>query len=145
MAALYVPSPKRYPCALRSPEYPADWEVYLVRRDGSIRVPGRDLFLSSVLVSEPVAFEPLADGSMAVRYGPLKLGTLASNGKFVRGSRRSRQDVNTTTANSGYRMKLAVVVLGVVQRDSRRGFGSRVTQSYDRMTVTHEAGSRCYP
>jgi transposase InsO family protein len=92
-ASLYVPSSKRYPCALRSPEYPADWEVYLVRRDGSIRVPGRDLFVSTVLVSEPVAFEPLPDGSMAVRYGPLKLGTLASNGRFVRGSRRSRRDL----------------------------------------------------
>jgi hypothetical protein len=92
-SALYVPSSKRYPIALRSPAYPADWDVYFVRRDGSIRVPGRDLFLSSVLVSEPVAFEPLPDGSMAVRYGPLKLGTLASNGRFVRGSRRSRKDV----------------------------------------------------
>ena len=40
------PGQEQRPC-------PSDWDVYIVRRDGSIRVPGRDLFLSSVLVSEP--------------------------------------------------------------------------------------------
>ena len=120
-ASLYVPSSKRYPCALRSPEYPADWDVYLVRRDGSICVPGRDLFLSSVLVSEPVAFEPLPDGSMAVRYGPLKLGTLATNGRFVRGSRRSRRDLKATSED-----------LQAVASNQ---------EVPDRMTVTNESGT----
>ena len=60
-AALYEPSPRSYPVKLRSPEYPSDREVYVVRSDGSIRIPGRDLLLSPLLSGEPVFVRPQAD------------------------------------------------------------------------------------
>jgi len=91
-AVVYVPSTRRYPCPLQSPEYPEGWQIHVVRRDGTIRIPGRDLFLSSVLSNEPVGLEPVADGATAVHFGPLKLGVLRADGKFVRGSRRARTD-----------------------------------------------------
>ena len=77
---------------LRSPEYANDREVYVVRRDGSIRMPGRDLPLSPLLCGEPVAVELATDGTMVVSYGPLKLGTISAQGRFVRGTRPRNRD-----------------------------------------------------
>lgn len=91
-AQLYLPSERRYPCPLRQPEYPSDWDVHAVRRDGSIRIPGRALFLSSALVDEPVALQPNEDGSQAVWYGPLLLGRISAKGRFTRGTRPSKRD-----------------------------------------------------
>jgi hypothetical protein len=62
-------------------------DVYVVRADGSIRMPGRALLLSPVLRGEPVAVEICQDDTMVVSYGPLKLGTVLTHGRFVRGSR----------------------------------------------------------
>lgn len=90
-ASAYVASPRSYPVKLCSPEYPNDRDVYVVRADGSIRIPGRDLLLSPVLRGEPVAVEISQDDTMVVSYGPLKLGTVSAHGRFARGSRpRSR-------------------------------------------------------
>jgi putative transposase len=86
-ASVYVPSPRSYPVKLRSPEYSNDRNVYVVRADGTIRMPGRDLFLSEVLRGEPVAVEICAGDTTVVSYGPLKLGTVSAQGRFVRGSR----------------------------------------------------------
>lgn len=86
-ASAYAASPRSYPVKLCSPEYSNDRDVYVVRADGSIRMPGRDLLLSPVLRGEPVAVEICQDDTMVVSYGPLKLGTVSAHGRFVRGSR----------------------------------------------------------
>jgi hypothetical protein len=91
-ASAYVPSTRAYPVKLCSPEYSNDRDVYVVRADGTIRMPGRDLFLSQVLSGEPVAVELSTDGTMVVSYGPLKLGTISDHGRFVRGSRPRSHD-----------------------------------------------------
>lgn len=86
-ASLYETSPRSYPVKLRSPEYACDGDVYVVRADGSIHIPGRKLFLSPILRGEPVCVEHCEPDRMVVRYGPLKLGTIAAHGRFVRGAR----------------------------------------------------------
>jgi transposase InsO family protein len=91
-AALYQPSPRTYPVKLRSPEYARDRDVYVVRSDGSIRMPGRDLLLSPILRGEPVCVEISDDDRMVIKYGPLSLGILTSHGRFVRGARPRRQN-----------------------------------------------------
>jgi len=90
-AAAYEASTRAYPVKPRSPEYGSDCDVYVVRADGSIRIPGRDLFLSQALRGEPVAVETVDDDTLSVRYGPLKLGTI-HRGRFVRGARPRRRD-----------------------------------------------------
>ena len=90
-ATHYEPSPRLYPTQLRSPEYDRDWEVYLVQRGGSILLPGRELFLSSVLEGEPVGLQLQEDGSRRIHYGPLYLGSLSAEGRFSRGTRRQRK------------------------------------------------------
>lgn len=87
----YVASSRRYPTKLRSPEYGNDWEVYRVRRDGSIITPGRILPLSKVLAGEPVGLRLQDDGSHTIAYGPLVPGTLTSAGRLNRGSRKPRR------------------------------------------------------
>jgi transposase InsO family protein len=91
-ASAYVPSTRSYPVKPRSPEYSNDRDVHVVRADGTIRMPGRDLFLSQVLSGEPVAIELSTDGTRVVSYGPLKLGTISTHGRFVRGSRPRSRD-----------------------------------------------------
>jgi putative transposase len=93
-ASAYEASPRSYPVKLQSPEYADDRHVYVVRGDGSIRMPGRDLLLSPILRGEPVAVEVCDDGAMVVRYGPLKLGTISVHGRFVRGARTRRRESN---------------------------------------------------
>lgn len=59
-AAAYVASTRAYPVKLRSPEYSNDRDVYVVRADGTIRMPGRDLFLSQALMEiAPAAERPV--------------------------------------------------------------------------------------
>jgi len=87
----YEASSRRYPTKLRSPEYGDDWEVYRVRRDGSIIIPGRILPLSKVLAGEPVGLRLQDDGSHTIAFGPLVLGTLTSAGRLNRGSRKPRR------------------------------------------------------
>jgi len=73
----YVRSSKEYPRALRSPEYPHDWLVQRVRRDGTIRLGDKDIVLSATLRGEPVGIEDQEDGGCKIHYGPLHLASLS--------------------------------------------------------------------
>lgn len=75
-AALYRPSQRAYPCALREPGYAADCAVRRVRSNGEIRWAGQLIFVSEVLVGEPVAIEETPAGDWRVRYASVELGFL---------------------------------------------------------------------
>ena len=92
--AFYEPSARRFPTKLRSPEYGDGWDVYRVRRDGSILIPGRTLELSKLLVGEPVGLQLQEDGSYKIAFGPIVLGTLTPAGRFNRGTRKPRKPWN---------------------------------------------------
>jgi transposase InsO family protein len=86
-ASVYVPSNRRYPCPLRSPEYPGGWEVRLVAHNGSVKWRGERFFVSECLAGENVGFEETADGLWRATYGPVHLGTVNEHGKnpiFIR-------------------------------------------------------------
>ena len=87
-ATFYQPSNRTYPRKLESPEYPADWLVHRVRRDGSIRLGDEELFVSAALRGEPVALEESPEGELCIHYGPLHLATVTAKGKLTRGTRR---------------------------------------------------------
>jgi putative transposase len=72
-AALYRSSSRPYPCRIPEIAYPDHMIVRKLRPSGSIRWRGRKLFITEVLVGEPVAFEPIDDRSFQVYYGPIKL------------------------------------------------------------------------
>ena len=73
-ASLYRPSPRSYPCALREPQYGADCEVRRVRSNGEIKWRGELIFVSQVLVGEPVGIDQTQTGDWRVRYATVELG-----------------------------------------------------------------------
>lgn len=90
-AAVYEKSGRAYPVKPREPEYDDDVIVHRVDRSGAIEQGGRHLFLSGVLKGKPVGLRPKEDGSFAIYYGPLFLGTLTAGGKMKRGHKRGRR------------------------------------------------------
>lgn len=59
-----------------------------VRGNGEIKWQGELVFLSRVLVGEPVGLEPVDDGHWRVHYGPVTLGLLRPDGRLE--TRQSR-------------------------------------------------------
>lgn len=80
-ASLYCASPRSYPCALREPVYPEDNAVRRVRSNGEIKWGGEQIFVSQVLVGEPVAIAETETGEWLVRFADVTLG-------FIDGKRR---------------------------------------------------------
>ena len=67
-AELYEPSPRPYPKRVPAVEYPGHFEVRRVRSDGRIRWQGRFLFISEVLIGEPVGLEEVDDGIWSLHF-----------------------------------------------------------------------------
>jgi len=77
-AEIYQPSARAYPCAEREPEYGPNCTVRKVRSNGEIKWRGELVFVSQVLVGEPVGIEQTASGDWRVCYAGIELGFLDS-------------------------------------------------------------------
>lgn len=96
-ASQYVVSPRSYPPRLPPLEYPAQCEVRRVSHNGGVRWHNHWVNVSHVLAEEYIAFDEIADGLWAVRFGPLVLGRFHerflriedANGDLARTRRRS--------------------------------------------------------
>src|SRR5262245_39438323 len=73
-AAYYVPSPRPYPCPVREVVYPDTFAVRRVRSNGEIKWRGELIFISQVLVGEPVGLAQTDSGEWQVRFADLELG-----------------------------------------------------------------------
>lgn len=73
-ASLYRPSSRSYPCKLREPMYGDDCAVRRVRSNGEIKWAGDLIFVSQVLVGEPVGIDETEGGEWRVRYADVELG-----------------------------------------------------------------------
>jgi putative transposase len=67
-AALYAPSPRRYPDRLKEPGYDAEAAVRRVRSTGQIKWAGELVFVGEALIGEPVGIIETAAGNWLVRY-----------------------------------------------------------------------------
>jgi putative transposase len=67
-ADVYVPSQRAMPERIPEPEYAAHCEVRRVRRVGTIRFRGHEIFVSEVLANEALALEEVADGVWSVFF-----------------------------------------------------------------------------
>jgi putative transposase len=99
---MYRASPRPYPARLAEVVYPDSWQVRQVRQDGSIKWGGEYLFVSEVLVGEPVGLEEAAGDVWRVQFGPVVLGKIR-DGKFHRegGGRRGRAALRSRMAPRG--------------------------------------------
>jgi transposase InsO family protein len=82
-AQLYSPSPRSMPLQLPDHEYPLDFELRHVRRDGSMKWAGGCVFLGEALAGERVGLEAVDDGHWHVHLGPMRLGVLHERARTV--------------------------------------------------------------
>lgn len=80
-ADLYRASARPFSSETPGLDYPSHYERRQVRLDGTIKWRGGRVFLSEVLVGEPVALEEIEDDVWAVYFTQLRLGTLRE-GRF---------------------------------------------------------------
>lgn len=73
-ASVYTPSLRAYPRRLPTLSYPATALVRRVAGDGSIKVHGTRLFLSTALAGEEVGLTQQQDAMLTIAYGQLALG-----------------------------------------------------------------------
>ena len=76
----YAVSPRRYEGVLREPSYGADHVVRRVRQSGEIKWNGSMIYISEVLVGEPVGLIEDHQGGRIVSYGPIELGVITPRG-----------------------------------------------------------------
>jgi transposase InsO family protein len=78
----YACSPRGYPRRLEEPSYAEADQVRRVRHNGEIRWSSGTIYVSRLLIGEPVGIYEAADGWL-VRYGPVELGLLdAANSRL---------------------------------------------------------------
>ena len=80
--SVYTPSARSYPRRLEEPSYVGADQVRQVRHNGEIRWASGTLYVSRLLVGEPVGIYEAAEGWL-MRYGPVELGLLdPANGRL---------------------------------------------------------------
>ncbi len=78
----YSVSARTYPRPLEEPSYAEADQVRRVRHNGEIRWSSGTIYVSNVLIGEPVGIYEATDGWL-VRYGPIELGLLdPANGRL---------------------------------------------------------------
>lgn len=84
-ADLYTSSPRPYLEDVGDPEYPEDFDVRRVTRNGCITMRKAKVSLGNVLASEAVGIEPLDDDRFQLWFGPVYLGllTLLARGRYA--------------------------------------------------------------
>lgn len=71
----YTPSPRPYPRRLEEPTYTDADQVRRVRHNGEMRWSSGTIYVSHLLIGEPVGVYATDEGWL-VRYGPIELGLL---------------------------------------------------------------------
>jgi len=89
-SAVYKPSPRLFPKTLPELEYPTNLAVRIVRPDGFIRWSNGLTFVCEALAGERVGIEVVAEDLAVVRFGPLTIGFLGADGRFVPMRSRAR-------------------------------------------------------
>ncbi len=91
-AEAYESSPRPYPERIADVEYPGHYEVRQVRSDGRIKWQGGYLFVSEVLIGEPVGLEEVDDGIWSLCFGPLLLARFDERDQRLRAAGRAPEE-----------------------------------------------------
>jgi len=104
----YSCSPRPYPERIEDPWYDAEHAVRQVRTNGDIKWGGDFIFVSEVLVGEPVGIAETEDGNWIVRFADIDLGVIDRRTKKLRrfaaprpGRRKAEQNRKTVTHVAG--------------------------------------------
>lgn len=100
----YVPSSKKYPRKLESPDYGAWGDAPIVDKQGRVRFGRSKVFVSTALWGEPVLLEPKGEFIWSAHYGDILLGTLSTR-HLQKGVVPPRKKRAPTTQKSSKRAK----------------------------------------
>ena len=75
-ASAYEPSTRPFPKKLKTPEYPAHFEVRKVSTNGGVRWYSTWVNVSHLLGREYIGLEEIADGIWVIYFGSVSLGWL---------------------------------------------------------------------
>jgi transposase InsO family protein len=83
-ASVYSPSPRPYPEELPDPEYPPEFQVRRVYKDGRVSWNNTPIHFGKLLAGQALGFEQVSEGRWQVWFGPIYLGLLIelANGKI---------------------------------------------------------------
>ncbi|MCP5068239.1 MAG: transposase [bacterium] len=82
-AELYDFSPRSMPSTLPEHEYPDEFEIRRVRRDGSIKWAGSLVFVGEAMRGELIGVEATGEAGWHVHLGPMRLGALHERSRTV--------------------------------------------------------------
>jgi transposase InsO family protein len=83
-SSVYCLSPRAYPKKLPPIEYDGNTVIRHVRQNGEIKWRGEEIYISQVLVHEPLGLKQIAEQQWEVRYSFHLLGVLDEQRKTVR-------------------------------------------------------------
>ena len=81
--AIYRPSERSMPIALPEHEYPDNYEIRRVRRDGSMKWNQGYVFIGEAMAAELVGVNQEEDGHWLVHLGPMRMGVLHERTRTV--------------------------------------------------------------
>lgn len=93
----YAPSPRTWEGVLRAPSYSLAHQVRYVRQNGEIKWQGHLIFVSEVLIGEPVGLIE-SDAGWLITYGPIELGVIAYGSDRLRRPKTRRGLVDNASA-----------------------------------------------
>jgi len=82
-AELYTESERPMISVLPDHEYPDEYEVRRVRRDGSMKWKQGYVFIGEALAGELVGVEPVDNGNWLIHLGPMLMGVLHERSRTV--------------------------------------------------------------
>ena len=77
-ASCYQPSPRSYPARIQEPEYGSAMQVRRINLRGGFSWKRENVFLSEVLIGEPVGLEPIDERYFTVYFAEFPLGQFDS-------------------------------------------------------------------
>lgn len=84
-AEVYRASPREMPERIPEPEYPGHYEVRRVRRMGTIKLRGREIYVSEPLAHERIGLEEVRDGVWSIHFYAREVGRLDERTQQVSG------------------------------------------------------------
>lgn len=82
--SLYRISEREWNGVMKSPEYPPEYIVRKIRFCGSMKFKGNEIFVGNALTGEPVGLKENEEGTFTMYYGPIILGDISRENKFIK-------------------------------------------------------------
>jgi hypothetical protein len=91
-STLYLPSNRIWTGNFQEVKYPSGYEIKRVRAGGLVSWMGEDIFVGKMLAEEHLGITINEKGFWSVFFGPILLGEINEEKKFIQPERKTRTD-----------------------------------------------------